>query len=313
MILIPKYRDLIVPVRLRTRVAGFYKIEAVDLSGRRRLLADWFPNLITTSGGNQLGTGSPYLSYCSVGSGNAAPNIANTQLQTLIATTASLNSSTFSAQSGSPYYGTTTRQFSFAIGAAAGNLSEVGVGSDAGGLALFSRALILDGGGIPTTITVLSSEALYVTYQVNQYVPLTDVVSTVSIAGVTYNYTLRAELATTASNWALRNTDAPGVAQAAVYNGAIGSITASPSGTSANSTSNANGSYSTGSFTLSGTATWGLPDGNLSGGITAADVQFGSSGGSRGAYQVSFSPAIPKDNSHVLTLSFSNSWTINSP
>ena len=314
MILIPKHRDLVVPLRLRTRIAGFYKLEAVDLSGRRRrLLADWFPNLITTSGANQLGTGTNYLTYCSVGSGNNAPNIADTQLQTRIATTGTVNSTTYSAQSGSPYYGTTTRQYAFAIGAAAGNLSEVGIGSDAGGLALFSRALILDGFGSPTTITVLSSEALYVTYQVNQYVPLTDIVNTVVIGGVTYNYTLRAANATAAATWALQNSDSPGIIQATVYNGALGAITGSPSGTSANSTSNANGSYSTGSFTLSGTSTWGLTNGNLSGGITAAQVQFGTTNNSRGAYQVSFSPAIPKDSSHVLTLSFSNSWAINTP
>ena len=312
MIVIPKHRDIIVPVRHHTRVAGFYKLEAVDIRGRRRLLADWFPNLITTNGGNLLGSGGSYFSYCSVGSGNTAPTLADTQLQTLVATTGTINSTTYGAQSGSPYYGTTTLQYAFAIGAAAGNLSEVGVGSGATGLSLFSRALILDGGGSPTTITVLSSEALYVTYQLNHYVPLTDVTGTVVIAGVSYAYTLRAANATTA-NWAIQNADPPGILQATVYNGSLGTITGSPSGTSSNATSITNNSYSTGSFSLSGTATWGLTDGNLSGGVTAAAVQFGAIHNSRGEYQVSFSPDIPKDSSHVLTLTFSNSWAINTP
>jgi hypothetical protein len=311
MILLPKYRDIEIPIALkRPRFAGHYKLEAVGLDGRVRLLAE-FDNIITNNGADLLGNNSP-LTFCSVGSGNTAPSVTQTALTTFVASTSSINSNTFTSQSTSPYFGTNTVQYAFPIGGATGNLSEVGVGVANNGTNLFSRALILDGGGSPTTITVLSSEALYVTYQLNQYVPLTDVVGNITIAGVNYSYTLRAQNATS-TNWCYRNGDAGGISNggAIVYNGSIGAITSSPSGTPAQASSLANNSYSTGSFTLSGTATWTLTSGNLSGGVTAASVNFGTSQGSRGQYQIGFGSAIPKDSSHVLTLSFGTSWTIN--
>lgn len=313
---LPKHRDIIVPVHARAGVRGWYKIEAMKSDGRRRLLADWFPNLITTLGANLLGNNSP-LTLCCVGSGNTAPALGNTALQALVASTTTVNAGfpIFSAQAAPPYFGSTVTQYNFPAGTATGNLSEVGVGSAA--TSLFSRALILDGGGLPTTITVLASEALYVTYQLNQYVPTADVTGTVTIAGVVYNYTLRAAQSTLAAGWAYQNGDASGIANpvkagSPVFNGAIGPVTGQPAGANSLPDSIANNAYSVGSFTLSGTATWGLTAGNVAGGVTAALVAFGTSA-SRGRYQVGFATPIPKDASHVLTLSFSTSWVINSP
>lgn len=313
MILVPKYRDIIVPVRAQSELRGFYKIEAVKTDGRRRLLADWFPNIITNGGADQLGSNSPQgpLSTCAVGSGNLAPAVTQTSLQTLVASTTTLTGgATRSASGSSPYFGQTTTQYNFPQGTATGNLSEVGVG--AGTTALFSRALILDGGGVPTTITVLSTEALYVTYQLRQYAPLADVVSSVTIAGVVYNYTLRAANAIN-STWGYVNCDGgdfgPSGAFYAVSNGVLGAITAQPTGSLFAGDSFSMVAYSPGSFTRSGTVTWGITAGNAPGGVTAAFVGFGS----RGQYQVGFATAIPKDSSKTLTLSFSHSWVINSP
>lgn len=318
LIYVPK-REIIVPIKAALGMRGRYKIEAVNMTdGRRRVLADWFPNLITTNGADLLGGGNP-LTYCSVGSGNRAPALTDTALQSLIATTGTNGplGIQYGNPGSAPWYGSTTVQYAFAQGAATGNLSEVGVGAGNTGLNLFSRALILDGGGSPTTITVLSTEALYVTYQLNQYSPSADVTGNITIAGVVYAYTLRASLASS-TNWAYRNGDAGGVEQVTIYNGAIGTVTGSPSGTQATSTGIVNNSYSTGSFTLSGTASFGLTTGNFGGnGVTAAQVYFGTFQGTRGAYQVSFNAGggvgIPKDGSHNLTLSFSTSWVINSP
>lgn len=314
LIYVPKHRDIVVSVSTRIGVQGFYKIEAVKPDGRRRVLADWFPNLITTLGSDLLGNAAP-LGTCCVGSGNTAPALANTALQTLVASTTTVNAGfpTVSASSVSPYFGMTTTQYNFAAGVATGNLSEVGVGSAA--TSLLSRALILDGGGVPTTITVLANEALYVTYQLKQYVPLTDVTGTVTIAGVNYNYTLRAANATSANNWAYANGDRGGLAGAnvlSVSNGAIQAITSGISGAPSQASSVANDAYVNGSHAMSGTATWGLSQGNVAGGITAAQVAFGALG-SRGSYQIGFATPIPKDSSHVLTLSFSSSWAINTP
>lgn len=312
LIWIPTKRDLIVPTELpRTRIAGFYKLEARKADGRMRPLTGWFPNLITNGGLDMLGIATNFLGVCAVGSGNTAPSFTDTALQSLIASTSTTNFQVPGAQSSSPYYGSLTTQYAFAIGAAAGNLSEVGVGT--GATSLFSRALILDGGGSPTTITVLSSEALYVTYQFNQYVPLSDVTGTIVISGTSYGYTLRARNATNTS-WAAQVSDSPGIyfpngSAAPVFNGTLGTITSSgPSGASAQASSVANNAYSAGSYTLSGTVTYGLTAGNVTGGVTAASFQFGTTSGSRGLYQIGFGTAIPKDGSHVLTLSYSNSW-----
>lgn len=312
MILLPKYREIEIPITLdRPRFKGHFKLEAVGLDGRVRFLAE-FDNLVTTNGGNLLGSGNP-LNACLVGSGNATPVITDTALQTFVAGTTATNSQNFAAASSSPYFGTTTTQYAFPIGGATGNLSEVGVGASSSNANLFSRALILDGGGSPTTITVLSSEALFVTYALSQYVPLADVTGSITITGVSYAYTLRAASATS-TQWAYRPADAGGLSNSSsVFNGTIGAITGSPSGTSGASSSTANNAYSAGSFTLSGTATWGLANGNLAGGITAALVQFGTNASSRGIFQIGFGTAIPKDSSHILTLSFSTSWVINSP
>lgn len=308
---LPKTKELILPVRLpATGVRGRYKIEAIDkFSGKRRVLADWFANLITTNGAN-LYAGSGWAGVCAVGSGNATPQLTDTALQTLVASVSGAFSSTFGVTSSAPWAGSLTLTYRFAAGVAAGNLSEVGVGGSATNL--FSRALILDGGGNPTTITVLASEALDVTYQLFRYSPTADVVGVVNIGGVDYAYTLRAALASNAGAWAPNNAETSILSVASVANGAIAAVTGSPSGSFSDSSSESTAAYSSGSFTRTATATWSLTTGNLSGGITAAVFRWGSAL-RHGAYQVGFSPAIPKDGTKVLTLSASHSWAINTP
>lgn len=309
MILIPK-RELILPTRAGVRcMRGRFRLEAVNQGdGCRRLLADWFPNLITNGGLDDLASSNDnWLGYCAVGSGNTAPADTDTALQTLVGSTSSTISTTSGSQSSAPYYGWTTVQYNFPAGTATGNLSEIGVGKST--TALFSRALILDGGGSPTTITVLSTEALYATYQIQQVVPTADVLGTVTIAGVLYNYTVRAGNAT-AKYWQPQTSDAPVPVAATVSNGAIGPITGDISGTTAAGGTYADGTYTSGTYTLESTITFGLTAGNVTGGISAMSVQFGSSfsNGNKGWFQYGFSPSIPKDGSHVLTLTVSNSW-----
>ena len=313
MILIPKHKDLDLELKVPTRYVGHFKLEAVGLDGRVRPLAE-FDNLITTLGADMLGgvnSGSIFQTVA-VGSGNTAPALTDTALQTLVASTSTGGpaSPVLSNSGSSPYYGITTVQLQFAIGAAAGNLSEVGIGFSA--TQLFSRALILDGLGSPTTITVLSTEALYVTYTLRQYVPLTDVTGNVTLNAIVYAYTLRAMNAAATCAWAIFNGgDNPTLNSATAYSGAIGAITGSPAGTASNASSTSTSAYTTGSFVRAATATWGLTSGNV-GGIGAVSTIWGSSQ-SRGDYQIGFSPVIPKDSSHILTLNFQMSWAINTP
>lgn len=304
MIFVPNIKELVLPITHRVGVRGHFKIETQAEGQPRRLRAE-FNNLITNLGLDLLCSTNTFLNACAVGSGNATPTNGDTALQTLVGATTSVFSETYASQSSSPYYGTTTITYSFAAGVATGNLAEVGVGASA--TSLMSRALILTSGGSPTTITVLSSEALYVTYQLEQVVPLTDVTGTAVISGTSYGYTLRAGLAT-GNSWET-HAEPPNALICRAYNGAIGSITGQPAGTSANADSISTAGYSTGTYTLNYTAGFSITAGNLSGGITAVDIVLGLTFSSRGYFQIGLGTAIPKTGSNVLTLNMSTVWS----
>lgn len=297
-------------IDMKVQLRGMYKIEAVDmLTGRVRVLADWFPNLITDNGLELFAVGN-YLTYCSVGSGSTTPANANTTLVTFVGQSSSQITTTQTMASSSPYSGTYSVTYQFAAGVATGNLAEVGVGPSTGGTNLFSRALILDGGGSPTTITVLSSEALNVTYQLQLFSPTTDVTGNVTIAGTSYAYTLRAADVTTAGTWCISsNQGAAGPASIQVGNGTIGAITSHPSSLGFTASAVTPAAYVAASHQRDTVFTFSLATGNVSGGlITCAQFNCGISFNGLGTFQVGFSPGIPKDNSHVLTLTFRHTW-----
>jgi hypothetical protein len=202
-------------------------------------------------------------------------------------------------------------------GVATGNLSEIGMGPTA--TTLFSRALILDGVGNPTTITILSNEQLNVTYQLGTVVPLVDVVSSITLPILgTIATTVRAANATLPSRWAMSPGDTPSLPgdggpnnsnTCSVFNAGIGLITAQPAGALNGFDSASHSAYTNGSFQSLVTATYGINVGNVSGGINSATFAFGNSSISRGQWQVGFGTTIPKDNTHVLSLNYALSWT----
>lgn len=315
MIIVPK-KELILPLRMRVRVAGWFTLEAVGLDGRRRPLAS-FPNLITNKGLDLIGTGGYPIGTCAVGTGNTAPAVTDTALVAQVASTTNAISRTANNTGSSPYYAYLVTTWQFPVGAAAGNLAEVGVGS--GATSLFSRALILDGGGSPTTITVLSNEALNVTYQVNMYPPTTDVTGNVSLGGSSYAFTLRASNVTSTNNWGIStDTNFAGVGNhssgSAFSTQTLGAITSQPSGAAYGADSSSVGTYTLGSYTQTVTLGWSINAGNAPGGIGSvqlvvgwgSDVGYPVDGG--GCYQCSFTPVIPKDNTKVLSLTFSVTW-----
>ena len=159
---------------VRHDLAGFYKLVATNSKGQTRVVADWFCNLILDAGLNRLGTGG-IIDRISVGSGNSTPTAGQTALDTLVATTTTaVGGGVNSYDSVGNTYAFSRSTYRFATGVATGNLTEVGAGWSGG---LFSRALIKDGGGVPTTVTILSDETLDVIYELRVYVPA-DVVGT---------------------------------------------------------------------------------------------------------------------------------------
>lgn len=299
--------------RTQVGVGGFFKLVATKLDGSRRVVADWFPNLVTDGGLNRMGVDS-FRNLCVVGTGSNAPNVTDTQLQTTVARTQSgaPNVPGTSAQSTPPYYTQNHTGFRFSVGAAAGNLTEVGIGwstgSGLGDYQLWSRALILDELGAPTAVTVLPDEVLDVYYSMRIYPPTVDEAYQVTISGETYDCISRASIVTSTSRWFVPGgrvlfTSFSGGTPPGVFNGTIGPITGNPSGVSNYSAGIANQPYDNNSLRQDATLSWGLDAGNVSGGIRSVEFQTGV-----GSYQVQFTPAIPKDNTKVLSVGFRVGW-----
>ena len=158
-----------------------------------------FENLILDQGLDSIGTESyPFTSdlvRCKLGTGSVAPAVTDTAL--------SGTASGFSRDASGanvtgnittpPYWSECSYAMTFPIGALSGNYTEIGLYSHAG--TLFSRALIKDSGGNPTTLTILATEELHVVYKLRMYPPMTDTTGTFSMTyngtPTTYNYTIR--------------------------------------------------------------------------------------------------------------------------
>lgn len=291
---------------IKNGLAGRYKILVRKEDGSVKQETAWFDNLITDAGINRMGHGG-VGTQAYVGSSSTPANVVDVALQSLVASTSSVINDVAGNTNVSPYYGWARRTFRFATGVATGNLSEVGVGWGAG---LFSRAIIVDLAGNPTTITVLSDESLDVIYELRLYPPLADNTFTCDISGVTYTCVRRASRVTSES-WAPINIFGAGILglyYITAFNGVIGSITTAPNGSTYSKNSAGFGVYTDYTYNITIPLEFGLTEGNVSGGISALELT--QSGGSQtgGSFQISFSPAIPKDATKTLNLTFQISW-----
>lgn len=267
--------------------------------------------MITDNGLDRMGNNADWLTWCQVGTGSTAPSAADTALVSRLAGTSIKAFNEFGAVSTAPYYTFRRNTYRFAEGAAAGNLSEVSIGWASTG-SVYSRELIRDNMGSPTTITVLSDEVLDVVYECRQYAPSVDTESVINLGGVDYDFIGRAcNAASTSSNdgWqiATNGTSAgtvPGTSLQLAYNGTIGAANSSPTGISGPATSATAATYSSGTLQRDWTITWSNAQGNLAGGISAIRTKCGI-----GSYQFGFTPSIPKDNTKVLSLTFRHSWS----
>lgn len=314
------------------RIGGRYRIQLRNAEGKVTKETDWFDNLVTNTGLDWYGActadkiqqfaGYAPWGRCAVGTSNTPPTNTDTTLNAQIAVQPDY--SNFAMQpsgsttyvSGPPAYLTTTNTYTFTLGAVVGNIAEIGVGcfpsagptpTSATNLTLFSHALIQSGGS-PTTISVTAADQLIVTFELRYYINTTDTPYSVIIAGVTYSGNMRSCVANLGSSYLLANqvdasTPTGNNTFCTVYNGTIGTITSIPSGTSSSIGQSSLPSYTAGTYTKSYTFNASTSTGNLSGGITAIGFACCLQG-----WQFSVSPAIPKDNTKIMSLSFSVSW-----
>lgn len=313
--------------KISVGIEGRYKLVAHKADGTSRVVADWFDNLVLDSGLERLGTGG-VVGTCVVGSDSTPPAVGQSSLFALVASTTTQQSLERGTAVDNTYV-YFRKTFRFAIGAAAGNLSEVGVGW--GSTTLFSRALIKDDLGNPTTITILADEVLDVIYEARLYPNLADQTFIVNISGVNYTFTLR-PVAVTGTNsiysvsytyWnanfgglleygytsfnisnfqkAMIGYGAGAALAAVTANSITGSIVSGADLSSGGSVSEFLLPYAPGSYERQVRHTFDLNGGTAAfGGFMILTMT--------GAYQCVVSPDIPKDSTKILKLDFTASW-----
>lgn len=290
-------------INLREECEGYYKIEAVKADGSRRLLADWFPNLILDAGLDRMGAEGDYLAWCQVGSGSTAPLASQTTLASRVAGTSALQAITAANSGSDPYFARRTLTYRFAQGVASGVLAEVGVGWASSG-SLYSRALILDALGNPTTITVLPDESLDVTYELRMYVWASETTGYIVLKGVTHSTAQKSARAPLWSLSTIDNLSAGGGTSIDAFTGPVSSsVAGAPSGTEIGSAGAVSASYTLGSLSRTINVTAGLSQWNNASGIGAVVIRAGW-----GFWQIGFTPNIMKTASDILTLQVRHSW-----
>src|SRR5690606_16604790 len=250
-----------------------------------------------------------------VGSGSAEPQFTDTALQNPVAF-ASANPVLVSESSNYErgWYEITVRH-QFGQGQAAGNLSEIGIQRTSTSGPLWSRALILDGQGNPTTITVLPDDYLTCYYTLRIMIPKEDVVFNINVdygedgivPTVVTGRPLNADSSSVFDGWGLQTaaTSSNGGAYLQFYTGGLAAPTASaPLGSSIGSrTSNfSTVPYVPDSFERYITRTNGLNEHN------SQELRTASLHALMGAWQIEFDPPLQKNNTQTMQVTFGYSW-----
>lgn len=299
---------------LNLGMRGEYKFRARKANGEVIRETDWMPNLITDNGLDNFGAGNAVWAYCVVGEGSTPPEFTNTSLALFHQATTNIAKS--NTKGTAPNYETKgTWVCTFPIQTVSKNYAEVGMGIANNGTNLWSRALIVDAGGAPTTFTVLVGEQLEVTYRLWYLPNVTDSTFTVVIAGVTYNCTCRGDsvnslyTAIAAPQW----NPVTGMDYGTWYAGPIGTILSTPSGANVSMGSGATTTadpYVAGTFYRDVNVAYGTGGANVAGGIRSCRLaMMASSGTPIGNFQqIDFGAAIPKDNTKTFSMKFRFSW-----
>lgn len=300
-----------------------------ELPGTREIISPWQGNLITDAGLNSLGSqASNYdnLLFCRIGTGNTAPANGDTALVAQVGAT-----STDGTGGGYDYNSTgkyVWRRVAkrFAAGSVSGvNLAEVGMGNSSSS-ALFSRSLIKDTGGSPTTLTLAADEVLDVLYELRCYLPANDTEVPATIDGSANTVTIRySEKLIQLQNWAARIGFPFKIASSGSESGyseyvMCSAVETFPSaatgwmsdGTGARATVTG-GTYTADTFSISFTLSWGLTSSNFATGIGAVLVGTadGATGRERCAYgpwAYGFSTKLNKTSARTATVTIGLTW-----
>lgn len=308
-------------IELKSELEGIIKLEIIKEDGTLKEaegLNTPFYNLITDAGLNFVSGNTTIVAaanYCRVGTSSTTPTVSDTTLGSQTGSSSPPGTTTSSAQyTEVPYYSGHQKVYTFAVGAVSGNLTEIGFFSASSGGTMWSRALIKDSGGNPTTLTLLATEQLKVTYIVRRYIPTTITGSfTLSTNGTntTINYNIKpANINNIYASWLGGYVSVDRLYLWAYETDILGNITAGPSGTASSVIQENMDSYIQGSFYRQTTVVAGTATANFSSGI--GSIVFFHNVSSEAAYstgyQCSFSPKIMKTSSQTLSIGIRLSW-----
>lgn len=310
-----------------TALSGqFRAVVSEDAAGERvKHDTGFFDNLITDVGMNRVGivtTGAAdsmgaFSVLCGrfvVGSGSATPAFTDTALVAPVAFASAepgLDSQSSSYERG--WYEITVRH-QFGQGQAAGNLSEIGIQHTSLSGPLWSRALILDGAGNPTTITVLPSDFLTCYYTLRIMIPQDDAVFNIDvdydedgiIPTVVTARPLAANSSSSTNGWGLQTAATSGSrAGLQFFSGGLAMPTANdPLGSKvANETNSFTVvQYVTDSHQRFLTRTNGLNEHN------SQELRTARLDALMGRWQIEFNPPLQKNNTQTMQLTFGYSW-----
>ena len=294
------------------------------LSGRFRLVKSRggkvsqeleFDNLILDSGLERLGVGA-IVDRCKVGSGNAAPTVADTTLASELATSTNRRSVTpyLTASTASRWTEVTTC-YRFAAGVGTGTIAEIGMGWASG---LWSRTLVKDGSGVPTTITKLADETLDVYYTLRIQLPAADITGSIVLEGVTYDYILRPAMINTQGQnslfgYAFGAYDDNGGSSWYPSGLPIAAVDSAPGGNAAGDR-RVSAAYTPGSKTRRITYSAGLDAANVVGGFKSIVLPiYGAYNNAQQAWQMGFyiagaPAAVPKTATKIFSIVLDFTW-----
>lgn len=267
-----------------------------------------FKNLIVDQGLNNAASTAinNLVTRCRVGSSSDIPTTSDTALGQPVGGYTSVVTSTYNHSSGNPVWYTYGRYtYTFPAGSVTGDLREIGFFDSSGNM--FSHALIKDGAGNPTTITILDDEQLFVTYEVRKYPAETDQTGTfvLAINGVdtSFTYTARPALinTNTSSNYWYGSHQLGVDTNVVAYESQVlGTVTGTPTGTAVAGSGTID-TYVADSFKSTLNCVFDPSIANFTNGIGSMLLCNG--------FQVAFDPAIPKTSDRRLVLPLSTVYS----
>lgn len=247
------------------------------------------------------------LDGCHVGAGNTPPENDDQTLESFVAGVGGTHSSTHIVDA-EARFNRYIVVFRFPVGAAAGNLSEVGISLGTSNTAgspsaqLATRALITDEGGNPVTISPQPDEILDVVWEYTKYAPADDVTGSfqqeIDGAMVDFEYIVRPSTTSSSSDgWGNLHRSQLGVAtggsnrgRSGAHPGALGGVFGSPTplnSIQASTSYEQLGSYVDGTFYRDSRLFFGLDRGNV-------DIRVLNFNNSICAWQMQIDPVVQK-------------------